>query len=169
MPNMGQVLVKHNAKIAKQEEVQQLSPGCNCRGGTLACPLNVVCLTEGVIYQATVTNLDDNSKETYTGLTGGTFKARYGGHLNSFKYNNPKNSSTLSTHIWNLKNENTTFEITWKIVSKSKTFNPTTKSCPLCLKEKYYIMFRPEGASLNDRREIYATCRHRLQQLLYNT
>ena len=34
MPNMGQVLATHNAKILKQEEVQQLPPGCNCRGGT---------------------------------------------------------------------------------------------------------------------------------------
>ena len=31
------------------------------------------------------------------------------------------------------------------------------------------IMFRPEGASLNDRRELYATCRHRLKPLLINT
>ena len=63
MPNIGQVLGKHNANIAKQDEVQQLPPGCNCRGGPHACPLNGECITEGVIYQATVINLDESSKD----------------------------------------------------------------------------------------------------------
>ena len=35
--------------------------------------------------------------------------------------------------------------------------------------EKFYILFRPEGATLNKRSELFSTCRHRLSQLLENT
>ena len=166
---MGKVLSRHNAKIANQDEIQQPPPGCNCRGGEAVCPLRGACLTEGLVYEATVTRLDTNTKETYTGLTEGTFKDRYYGHLYTFRHYSPTNSSTLSTHIWNLKNQNIPYNITWQMITRSSSFNPTTRSCLLCLKEKYYIMFRPEGASLNHRREFYATCRHRLKPLLANT
>ena len=37
----------------------------------------------------------------------------------------------------------------------------------LCLREKFCIIFKPEGASLNGRSELFSTCRHRL--LLDNT
>ena len=59
--------------------------------------------------------------------------------------------------------------LTWKIIAKTKPFTPynhTRRSCQLCLKEKYYIMFRPEGASLNSRNEIFATCRHRKKRTI---
>ena len=51
---------------------------------------------------------------------------------------------------------------------RGKAFNPSTRSCQLCLKEKYHIMFTPGGASLNDRREIFSTYRHRTKLLLCN-
>ena len=59
--------------------------------------------------------------------------------------------------------------ISRKILMKSKSFNTTKRTCYLCLKEKFCIMFRPEGASLNSRSEFFATCRHRLKPLLGNT
>jgi hypothetical protein len=40
MPNMGQVIARHNSKVAKQEQVQQPPPGCNCRGGPATCPVD---------------------------------------------------------------------------------------------------------------------------------
>ena len=39
----------------------------------------------------------------------------------------------------------------------------------LCIREKYFIIFQPEGASLNSRSELFTTCRHRKKQLLANT
>ena len=51
---------------------------------------------------------------------------------------------------------------TWKILAKGNSFNPATRECDLCLKEKFCIIFQPEGASLNDTSELFATCRHRL-------
>ena len=34
------------------------------------------------------------------------------------------------------------------IIARGRGFNPTTRSCQACLKEKYLISFRPEGATL---------------------
>ena len=66
MPNMSQVLTSHNVKIAKQQ-VQQTPPGCNCQGGPAVCPLDGACQTSSLVYEATVTRLDTNAQETYTG------------------------------------------------------------------------------------------------------
>ena len=77
-----------------------------------------------------------------------------------------KHSTTLSTYIWKLKDSKTKYKISWRIMDRAPCFNPITRTCRLCLKEKYYIMFKPDGATLNDRNEFYSTCRHRLKQLL---
>ena len=42
------------------------------------------------------------------------------------------------------------------------------EKCRLCKREKYYILFEPDGATLNKRSELYNTCRHRLKDLLNN-
>ena len=167
MPNMGQVISRHNHKVAN-DEVQQTPPGCNCRGGPAGCPLNGACQTRSLVYEATITREDNHHQETYTGLTERTFKLRLGEHHYDFRHQKDR-TTTLSSYIWKLKNQNIPYSITWKVITRSRSFDPTTRSCQLCLKEKYYIMFRPEGASLNDRRELYATCRHRLKPLLANT
>ena len=167
MPNMGQVIARHNHKVAKKE-VQQPLPKCNCRGGIPKCPVNGACLTEGVVYQATVTRGDNNAIETYTGLTARTFKVRFYEHTQDFNHQS-RDGTSLSHYVWKLKDNNTPYRISWQIITRSPSFNPTKKSCSLCLKEKYCIMFRPEGATLNDRSEFYATCRHRLKPLLANS
>ena len=38
--------------------------------------------------------------------------------------------------------------------------------CRLCLLEKYLIMFRPAGATLNQNSEFFTTCRHKQSELL---
>ena len=164
MPNMSQNLAKHNAKVSMNQE-QDPPAACNCRGGPMVCPLGGACQTRSVVYQAAVLREDNNTTETYTGLTSRRFKDRYYEHRQDMASRNRKGTS-LSNYIWKLKSTPTPFKITWKILSKCKSFNPTTKKCNLCLKEKYFILFHPEGASLNDRNEVYATCRHRLQPLL---
>ena len=61
------------------------------------------------------------------------------------------------------------YEIKWKVIDRARVFNPINRRCGLCTKEKFYIIFQPEGASLNQRSEIFSTCRHRLRKLLANT
>ena len=79
------------------------------------------------------------------------------------------NSIALSRQIWELKDKNENYDIVWSITDRAPTFNPITRACRLCLKEKYYIMFYPHLASLNERTEFFSTCRHRKQLLFENT
>ena len=169
MPNVGKIISSHNKKIQNPVEiVETVNPGCNCRANSDPCPMEGGCLVNNVVYRATVTDQDDKV-ETYTGLTGMTFKKRYQGHKNSFKYRDSQSSTTLSSHVWNLKDQSKNFNLKWEVVDKANTFNPISKKCRLCLKEKYHILFQPDGASLNRRSELFSTCRHRLRQLLENT
>jgi hypothetical protein len=122
-----------------------------------------------VVYEAKVTRLDNSETEIYTGVTAGTFKQRYYGHSYDQRHRSQRSSTCLSKYVWDLKDRDIGYNITWKIIARGRGFNPTTRSCQACLKEKYYIMFRPEGATLNSRDEFYSTCRHRTKLLLENT
>ena len=153
-------------KVKKEKEEEVIGPGCNCQNHP--CPLETQnCQTNQVIYRATVTD-EDNKVNTYTGLTRNTFKKRFNGHTHTFNHRDAP-STTLSSHVWRLKDQNKNFEINWKLVDRATDFNPTTRKCRLCLKEKFYIIFQPEGASLNKRSELFSACRHRLRLLLENT
>ena len=125
---------------------------------------NENCQTDHVIYRATVTDKNQNIN-TYTGLTSNTFKRRFDGHTFSFN-NRGENSTTLSTHVWDLRDKNQTFDLKWEIIDRAPDFNPTNRKCRLCNKEKFHIIFQPEGATLNRRSELFSTCRHRKKLLL---
>ena len=89
-----------------------------------------------VIYQATVTPKNNPTKpENYVDLCSTTFKERFHNHTTSFKYKEKANSTMLSSHIWDLKNQKIDFEITWKILEIAKHFSPVTGLCNLCRKE----------------------------------
>ena len=168
MPNMKRILGRQNSKIANQNSAPATPPGCNCQGGPPTCPLGGACQTDQLVYKATVTRTDTNHAETYTGLTGGTFKTRYNKHMSDFRNERYKDSTTLSTYIWKLKREGVPYDTSWETLSRAKVFNPVTRTCQLCIREKYLIMFNPESATLNSRNELFSTCRHRLKQLLEN-
>ena len=86
----------------------------------------------------------------------------------SKKFVNLQHSTTLSSYIWDLKDKNKRYNIKWTAIDRAPRFNPITKKCRLCLKEKYYIIFQPDGAQLNERSELFSTCRHRRKDLLAN-
>ena len=167
MPNVKNKISTHNSKLLRVEDnLQEDVPACNCRGQT--CPLDGNCLSaKSIVYKATVVDQNQNT-ETYTGLTKNTFKERYYGHSASFRRRKKEHETTLSTYIWELKDVGTNYDISWSVIEKAREFNPTTRKCTLCLKEKYHILFQPDGASLNKRSELYSTCRHRLSKLLAN-
>ena len=79
---------------------------------------------------------------------------------------NYENPTTLSTHVWDLKNKNKDFDIKWSVIDRAKDYNPATKKCRLCLKEKFYIIFQPDGATLNLRSELFSSCRHKIWKTL---
>ena len=54
-----------------------------------------------------------------------------------------RNSTKLSGYIWSLKLSNPAIPYTldWRIIDRGRIFNPVTRVCRLCLKEKWHIMF----------------------------
>ena len=41
----------------------------------------------------------------------------------------------------------------WKIISKAKSYRPPNKKFNLCIREKYFIICKPNMATLNNRNE----------------
>ena len=161
-PNMAQIISGHNAKQLTEEKEQERE--CNCPQ-TKVCPLDKKCLSKNVIYQATVTKPNQET-ENYVGLTSTNFKARLAVHKNSFK--DPESCQTsLSKHILELKNQGIEPQVTWKIIDRGKPFSNTAGVCQLCLKEKFYILYKSSMASLNSRNEIFNSCRHKRSMLLF--
>lgn len=169
MPNIQRIITTHNKSALSKLEPKLVDnqDNCNCRSNR-KCPLDGKCLTTSVIYQATVTRHDNMNLDTYIGLTCNSFKSRYSGHSSSFKNKEKRNATTLSEHIWGLKENNVMYTITWKILSRAKPYSPSNKICNLCLEEKYFIIHRPDMSSLNKRNELTSACRHRKKHLLRN-
>ena len=132
------------------------------------CPVQGRCLTDCVVYKATLTETVSRKSETYTGMTGNTFMDRWYGHSADMRNPGGRSKTKLSTHIWDLKDMQTDFEVEWDFLERANSFNPISKKCPLCLKEKYRIMYNRNNSSLNKHQEVFNTCRHRKQKLLIN-
>ena len=94
----------------------------------------------------------------------GSFKKRWSAHESNFRLKQKK--TTLSAHVCKLEEEGKQYTIKWDIMDRAPVYNPVTRKCRLCLKEIFYILFRPDSASLNNRSELFNTCRHRKQKLL---
>ena len=161
-PNLARKISGHNSKILNLTEGDTESKKCDCRKGP--CPVQGNCLQKGVVYQATIKR--GGMEDTYIGLTATSFKARWRNHNSNFKTRNPKNATTLSKFIWNLQDQNIDYTLSWKIVSNAKPFNHVTGVCNLCIREKFFIIFKPEMSTLNDRSEIGGPCLHKQSVLL---
>ena len=168
-PNLKRIIAAHNAKLLRESEPNNNQKMCNCRKDRV-CPLGGKCLTKNVIYQATVTPTNPPSEpNTYIGLTANTFKQRHANHLKSFKYEKYRKETTLSEHIWGLKDKGVIFELSWTIIDRASPFSPVTGICAICTLEKYYIIFKPELGTINKRDELNTGCRHKTAMLLDKT
>ena len=164
MTNLKQNIDGHNKSLLHDKKDAQ-TKSCNCRNPS-DCPLAGNCLKESVINQATVTTEDNKPDKTYIGLTENTFKTRFTNHKASFNHKTRRLNTELSKHIWQLKESNTRFKITWEILKQASPYNPASSRCTLCLWEKYFIICRPNLASLNKRNELITSCRHANKFLL---
>ena len=137
---------------------------CNCRAGPRSCPLRGRCLIDGenCVYSCTVTRTDVNTSESYGGVAR-CFKNRWYGHRASERNPEKMKNTKLSGYIWSLKLSNPAIPYTldWKIIDRGRIFNPVTKVCRLCLKEKWHIMHNPDACSLNSRTEIFNSFPHK--------
>ena len=165
---------QHNKLILEGENQTGPEPRCNCQSRLRdQCPLPGRCTVTNVVYGAEVKRLDNNTTATYTGLSSPPFKSRVKGHHQDIKNYNPsdpdkhKSGTRLSRHIGELKEQNVHYRLNWKIIRETKTaYNPATNFCKLCTMEKYFIMFNPDDATLNQRSEFFSHCRHKEQHLL---
>ena len=173
MNNTKQIIDNHNKRILNSSghtnvpaDQTKNNKTCNCQQKN-ACPLKGNCLQSSVIYQATVTRNDNNTIETYIGLTENDFKTRYRNYTASFQRRR-RNSTELSKHIWTLKDSKIDHFISWRILSSSSPYNSASKRCNLCLNEKFLIICPPQLSTLNNGNELLSSCRHRKKALLHN-
>ena len=162
-PNVAQIISAKNSKILKPPEPETRK--CSCpRDKKSECPLDNQCLSEGIIYQATVKEPSSPPK-TYIGLCSTDFKQRLGVHRQSFK-DPTVNQTSLSKHVHEIKSRGVEPTISWKLIDRGHTYSPVSGVCQLCTREAYYITFYPDLALLNAKSEIFSACRHKKQKLL---
>ena len=147
MPNMSQAVAGHNSKLLSEERQAEQELGCNCIGGLTTCPVEGKCQTTGVVYQASVKEITTGKIETYTGATARRFKDRLYEHRADMNSEEGRTKTALSAHIWGLKDQNIQYEVSWKIRYRGPDYNPITKKCRICLREKHFIMY-DRGAAL---------------------
>ena len=117
------------------------------------------CNQDGAVYQATVTT-ENGKVETYVGLAK-NFKRRYYKHEKCLLDENADGQTSLTRYFWKMKNKRENPEIKWKYLEKNiPTFNPITRKCRLCLREKFNIVLKPNLATINSRHELFTHCRH---------
>ena len=102
------------------------------------CPLQNKWLTKSLVHQATVTSA--SGRQTYVGITEGTFKSRFNNHALSFRNSKYKYATELSKHLWSLKDAEIDYNISWAVLRTPTSCNSASKKCNLCLTEKYLII-----------------------------
>ena len=164
--NIVKIIKSHNKKLTSVEKPETLP--CNCRNKQ-SFPMDGKCRSTNVIYRCDVTapNLPTKS---YIGLTEGEWKLRYNNHKQSFKHKKHAKSTTLSAHIWDLKeNHHVTPLLYWSIIKTAPAYSNLTKRCLLCLHEKLAIITFPKPDELlNKRSEIISKYRHKNKFLMAN-
>ena len=93
---------------------------------------------------------------------------RHRNHKKSFVHEKYSTDTELSKFIWVLKSGNIEYTIKWKILEQAKPFSPVSNTCQLCTREKYYLIFKPDLCTLNERNELGSHCRHK-KRLLHSS
>ena len=154
-------IAAHNMKILSKKEDDEQEVTCNCRANGPPCPLGGECQISSIVYKATVTTKDgSNISKFYHGMTGGPFKSRYNGHKHDMRHKDIY-GTTLSRHVWRLREMKVKFGLIWEIKEKAVIYKPGGKDCKLCNAEKYHILMANDKGSLNCRSELLSKCRHR--------
>ena len=166
MNNMESKIKSHNRKILYQTENNE-GTGCNCIIAE-SCPLDGKCLEKCMVYQSTVTTLDNKVEKAYRGATEGTFKKRYATHTQSFNVEKYKTSTKLSKYIWELKRDNRQFTLRWENIKSARPYQNGSRRCDLCLTEKLLIIDGDDNKLLNKRSELISKCRHENKYYLMN-
>ena len=157
--NIKKIIQAHNRKILqKRKRKTAKDKKCNCQTSKRdKCPLKGHCNQTNVVYKATTPAPDPHF---YIGVTE-NFKIRWGTHKQSFKKADLKNSTGLSTFVWERKLGQEP-NINWEIIDRAPTYQPGLSTCQLCLTEKLHILQESSKKNcLNKRSEICQLCRHK--------
>ena len=166
MPNFESYVKSHNTN-ALNDSKSNNSKKCNCRNKA-SCPLQGNCLIDSIIYRGNVTTSNKTDENNYIGLTENPFKDRERYHHYTLQNEEKKTSTQLSNYMWHLKKEkNTIANITYSVLEKTQPYKNGNKRCPLCLAEKYHVIFQP-FKKLNKRSELISKCRHENKFYLKN-
>ena len=98
MPNMNNVIRKHNSEIMKNP-APSTTKTCNCRRKT-DCPIDDNGLSECLICK---TSVSTTTNKYYYGTCENTFKERYNNHNCSFRNKSREKNTELSKYVWELK------------------------------------------------------------------
>ena len=85
-----------------------------------------------------------------------------------FRNQDYENKTELSKHIWQLKHSGTELNLKWSIAAYATPYRCGTRSCDLCLTEKYIITRANQNNLLNKRTKLIWKCRHRNKYILRN-
>ena len=135
MNNINAMISSHNKSQLIETKTTNTTENCNCRQKS-SCLMERNCQANSIIYHAEVTTKD--SKETYVVLCDAEFKLRYNNHQCAFNHGKYRDTTQLSKHIWNLKDQNTEYQIT-EFVQSSAFFRISSIyfSLGLCKRGKH--------------------------------
>ena len=167
MSSVERILSKHNKRVLNNGEIphNQQVASCNCRVPN-DCPLSGSCLESSIIYKAEVTS--SQGTKQYIGSTETSFKQRYGNHKQSLEKRAKSTQTSLSKYIWELKDQQVEHSIRWQIVKKCSPYKCGSRSCDLCLSEKFFILTADPLGCINKNSELLQKCRHRNKFKLSN-
>ena len=166
-PSMGAIISTHNKNLLNKARNQTEPLRCNFRN---QCPMDRTgdCRRANVVYKATVITDNEEADKEYIGISATEFKLRYANHKQSFDHAAKRDATSLSQHVWRLKESNTPYSIKWCILARCKPYACGTKFCNLCITEKYEILLSNPETTLNKKTEIIGKCRHRAKFKLKN-
>ena len=124
------------------------------------------CNVGSVVYRADVSDEGTGEHKFYIGSSN-NFKLRYARHKQSFRDDKFSTDTGLSECVWMWKSRGLDPIIKFSVISKEKQFNPVSKKCLLCLKEKLAIMkVLEDPKNLNKKSDLMGYCPHRDKTLL---
>ena len=153
--NIASIISGHNKNITKiAPPVTRL---CNCRIKE-QCPLDNKCLTDNMCYESTVVSHPDEVEKDYRGLCSTVWKHRWSVHNQHMNHWVHRNKCELAKYVWQLKEQNKTFDISWKLLKKVRG-RLVGGACRLCTTEKLLILEHPDKSRLLNSNCI-GKCRH---------
>ena len=156
MPNINNVIRKHNSKIMKNP-APSTTKTCNCHRKA-DCPMDGSCLSECIIYKASVSIA---TNKYYYGTCENTFKEHYNNHNCSFRNKSREKNTDLPKCVWELKEKDINYSINWNIAMKSQKYVCRSRKCDLCVCQKLLISRGDPNVLLSKRDGIVSKCRHR--------